>query len=209
MAAARTTSLALLLFAAAVVVLAAHAGAEDLVSQACTNATRHFCRLQLSKDSCASALWSDERSAAARDLRDLTLVAVDLVGASAAAADVAVSAASAKGGDVGMERSLQYCRLDYDDMARTVPDCRLLVARYDAAVLAADGGWPSAQYYFGCVDRLRDAAVGCWDQVRNWAELKKAVGKEVRDVVQRANVAKLIQEQMLGMENPFEPPQHD
>ncbi|RLM79138.1 hypothetical protein C2845_PM12G15570 [Panicum miliaceum] len=204
MAAARTTSSALLLFAAAVVVLAAHAtAAADLVSQACTNATRHFCRLQLSKDSCVSALRSDERSAAARDLRDLALVAVDLVGASAAAADAAISAAAAKGGGADTERSLQYCRVDYDDMARTVPDCRRLVSRYDAAVVEADGGPPS-QYYFGCVDRLRDSAVGCWDQVRNWAELKKAVGKEVRDVVQRANVAKLIQEQMLGMENPFE-----
>jgi hypothetical protein len=70
----------------------------DLVSQACTNAARHFCRLQLSKDSCVSALRSDERSAAARDLRDLALVAVDLVRASdpAAAADAAILAAAAR-----------------------------------------------------------------------------------------------------------------
>lgn len=163
MAAARATTVLLLLFCAAAVLGADEvkaAAADDLVSQACTNVTRHYCRLHLSKDTCVSTLRSDERSAVARDVRDLALLAMDLVGTSAAAADAAIGGALvALGGDVDTARSLQYCRVDYDDMARTMPECRRLVLRYYAPEVEA-GGWSTLVSYFGCADRLRDAAMG-------------------------------------------------
>ncbi|CAN6172173.1 unnamed protein product [Urochloa humidicola] len=191
---------------------AADANFDDLVSRACANATRYFCHLQLTKDACVSTLRSPDmpqpqQAAHHKDLTDLTLRAFDLVGVSTTAADAAVGAAAATGaGGADAARRLQYCRLDYEDMARTVPECRRLVAWYKAG-----GGRLGESTYdemplFGCVDRLRDAAVACWDQVRPSESLNKAVGKEVREVLQRANVAKAIQEVMLGMveRNPWE-----
>ncbi|CAN6172186.1 unnamed protein product [Urochloa humidicola] len=190
---------------------AADANDDDLVSRACANATRYFCHLQLSKDACVSTLRSPDipqhQVAHHKDLSDLTLRAFDLVGVSTTAADAAVGAAAAtRAGGADAARRLQYCRLDYDDMARTVPECRRLVARYKAG-----GGRLGESTYdemplLGCVDRLRDAAVACWDQVRPSESLNKAVGKEVREALQRANVAKAIQEVMLGMveRNPWE-----
>ncbi|KAL6606488.1 hypothetical protein ACP70R_042141 [Stipagrostis hirtigluma subsp. patula] len=221
MAATTTTSAA---FAAALLCaafLAAGAGAGghhrqpkqfdgDLVSQTCANATSDFCRLRLTKAYCVAALRSDERSAAAKDPRDLALVAVDLVGKAAAGASAKIDAALRAGaggpakGDGDAERDLRYCLVDYAVVARVVPECRRLVEQHEGA---GGGRRQNPFFHFECVRKLVDAAYGCVDAMMLRKEVADAVaGNEIDEVHQRATLAKAIVEQMLGEDDDW--PEH-
>lgn len=136
-AATTTSSVMLLLCAAACFVLAAgshHQGnnkkqlykAGDLVANSCANVRAHDWSPQLlTRKLCESTLRSSKQSAAAKNPRDMALVAMDLLQSAAARADGVLRLHSA--GSRRTALALRYCRLDYASVARTVPMCRAMV----------------------------------------------------------------------------------
>ena len=219
MAAATTTTisstLAVVLLCAASLVATSAAGghhlvANDLVAKTCATVTRrHYRGPGLTRQFCESALRSDKRSAAARDARDLALVAMDLVQSGAAEAGAKVGGALRSGGGAAARWSkyttlrLQYCRQDHDDVARTAPECRALVREYNPR--AGGGRHGSGNNltpfeYLECAGRLVHAADDCWVHMLDQdGAAKKAVWKEIVEVASRANLAKAMVDQMVGV----------
>ncbi|KAJ1296488.1 hypothetical protein BS78_01G304700 [Paspalum vaginatum] len=223
MAAAKMTSSALI---AAVLLCLCLCAAEakvdaDLVAKACANATgdltlaHRFKGPGLTRESCESALQSDKRSAVATHPRDLALIAMDLLLSATAAADAKVDIVLRSGKwDKVTVLELQYCRVDYGTLLqRTVPVCRAIVQEYNPSTANDSRGQDQdndldnllvSDHYFACVDRLRNAAADCWQQlyfadfVDTRAKAKKAVWKEVVEAASRAILAKAMVEQMLG-----------
>ena len=222
MAAATTTTISstlavVLICAASLVATGAGAGAgghhlepNDLVAKTCATVTRrHYRGPGLTRQFCESALRSDKRSAAARDARDLALVAMDLVQSGAAEAGAKVGGALRSGGGAAARWSkyttlrLQYCRQDHDDVASTAPNCRALVREYNPR--AGGGRHGSGNNltpfeYLECAGRLVHAADDCWVHMLDQdGAAKKAVWKEIVEVASRANLAKAMVDQMVGV----------
>ncbi|OEL32620.1 hypothetical protein BAE44_0006361 [Dichanthelium oligosanthes] len=180
--------------------------ADDPVAKACANVTSQnhsrYGGPGLTIEFCKSALGSEKRSAAARHPRDLALVAMDLVRSGAADAGAKVDGAlrSAKRSkDTAL--TLRYCRQDYEAVVHTVSVCHGMVQEYDPA--AAGRGHHSGDLlpytYLECTDKQMNAAHYCWTHIFYDEEVKKAVWKEVEEISSRANLAKAMVEQMLGI----------
>ncbi|KAF8678625.1 hypothetical protein HU200_046244 [Digitaria exilis] len=176
------------------------------VASACANMTaRHYGGPRLTVAFCESALRSDKRNAAAKHPQDLALVAMDLVQIASAEAGAKVGGALSPGGLAKLSNettlTLRYCKLDYEALARTVSVCRSIVQGYSPNVRGHhDDGQILLPYtYLECADRLMNAAHDCWDHIFHNDEMKKAVWKEVNEVAGRANLAKAMVEQMLGI----------
>ncbi|KAJ1257563.1 hypothetical protein BS78_10G005800 [Paspalum vaginatum] len=181
---------------------------DDLVAKACEDATgddsaaRRFGGPGLSLESCESALRSDNRSAAAEQPRDLAIVAMDLLERAAAAAESKIGGAFPSSSPTKWGRSarliFQYCLVDYEAMASTIPPCRARIQEYDP--IDDDGGGFAGMYYFECVDRLRDWAVDCWTELY-YADIgfgaREVMWKEAVQATRLANLAKAMVEQML------------
>lgn len=143
----------------------------------------------LTKEFCETTLWSDHRSAAANDTRELALVAMDL--ASTAAASVGAKARSAlrsSGGrgskDRDTEYSLRYCVMDYGTVAVVLPACRAVVEEYSPCHFQAPFD------YLECAGRGMDAVGDCWQRVSyKDGELKRALWGDTVDVANLANLA--------------------
>ncbi|KAK3132222.1 hypothetical protein QOZ80_6AG0517790 [Eleusine coracana subsp. coracana] len=177
---------------------AASAASGDLVRQTCANATTAFCRLQVTEETCVSELRSDNRSAQAKDVRDLTFLAIDLVKLSAAAADAKIASMLKEKMDKDTELSLRMCRINYDTMARLVPECHAVAELYNSA---DPGAW-GAHRYFDCIRRLmvaaRDSESAVYDLEAEHASVMAALKKEVDQVVQRTLLVNAVNEQMVG-----------
>lgn len=129
----------MLLLCTAVLLLTAHAAGEhpgkggehkgkgDLVHQVCQGvSSRHG--LDLSPGFCSEMLRSDKRSEGAKNSRELTLIAIDLVQRTTADAHAKVQQQlSQNKKNSHTEASLQKCHSDYASVAQTVPVCRSLV----------------------------------------------------------------------------------
>jgi hypothetical protein len=155
----------------------------DLVTRTCANATSDFCIYQVSATACESALRSDNRSAHAKDARDLALIAIDLVRLSAVATDDKFSAEEEKlkkkGNDEVMVHTLQYCRMEYATVAQLVPECRAVVAQ-------PNPNSNIVEEYTECLDRLKDMARSC----EKYIPLEKEeVFNAAHEVVQRIYLA--------------------
>jgi hypothetical protein len=184
--------------------------ADDLVVEACFNVTNRYKKYGpgLTRSSCEMALWSDKRSASAKEPRDLALLAMALVQEAAAVADAKVAALSSshvaklsKG--ASPQLSLRYCRLDYEAVAHTVPVCREMVQEYDTSVDPGDSTNMIAYDYFECANKVIKAARGCWERITFDYETRKAMWKEVEEVASRANLAKAMVENMIGVVDDF------
>ncbi|KAF8696247.1 hypothetical protein HU200_037148 [Digitaria exilis] len=195
-----STLVAVLLCAAAFLVTDATSGrllkasSDDPVASACAPLRRtwaHRCVLR--------------RSAAAKHPQDLALVAMDLVQMAGAEAGAKVGGALSPGGLAKLSNdtalTLRYCKLDYEALARTVSVCRSMVQGYSPDVRGHhDDGQILLPYtYLECADRLMNAARDCWDHIFHDNEIKEVVWKEVNEVAGRANLAKAMVEQMLGI----------
>ncbi|KAJ1258780.1 hypothetical protein BS78_10G101400 [Paspalum vaginatum] len=215
---ATSTTLAMALLCLSAVAQLARAADGDLVAKVCADATSdqagvdRFRGPGLTRESCESALRSDNRSTAAKHPRDLALVAMDLLLSATTAADAKVNSTlrSAKWGERGT-LAFQHCQVDFEALARTVRVCHASVQEYNPSAVAGrgpdDGGngdGLAPYYYFECMDKLRDAAGDCWKQVYyaeyvNETGAKKMVWKEVVEATRLANLAKAMVEQMVGM----------
>jgi hypothetical protein len=109
----------------------------DLVSWTCANASEHVVDLtiEVTAEACESMLRSDNRSAHAKDARDLALLAIDMVRLSAMAADSKAAAEEEKlkkkGSDEGMVRTLRDCCMDYATVWQLVPECPAVVDQHN------------------------------------------------------------------------------
>lgn len=177
----------------------------DLVAEACVNASMHFSRHNhLSQELCESALRSDKRSAAAKHPRDLALIAVDHAqrGAAAAAGKVD-SALQAWRKDNGTWwkmpplETLEYCQVSYTVVERVAPVCRRMVQefdRYQGFVMEFAIAGP----YLDCVNRMKDAAGDCRNNVAMFAQyVAKDEVEAVEEAYRRVILAKAMMEQML------------
>jgi hypothetical protein len=211
MTAATTTSSAVVLLICVGVFLAAAAHADvverqvkprhktvDLVTNSCANVRAHNWIPHLTRKLCESTLRSHKNIAASKDERDLVLIAMDLLQSSAAKVDSVLSHHSA--GSSGHHHSkstaiaIEYCRLDYAAVARTVPMCRAMVQKHKHV----HGDPTAGDDYYDCVARLGDAAANCWGYVLDDDELAKVVPKEVGEVFQRATLVRAMIEVMIG-----------
>ncbi|CAL5074606.1 unnamed protein product [Urochloa decumbens] len=166
----------------------------DLVANSCANVRPYDWTPLLPRRMCESTLRSDKHSATAKTELDLVLVAMDLLQSAAAKVDGVLRNNYSGSGRHGKSTALavQYCRLDYAAVARTVPMCRAMVQEYNPEHpnLGND--------YYDCVARLGNAAANCWGYVLVDNELAKAVSKEVGEVFQRATLVRAMIEVMIG-----------
>ncbi|CAL5064684.1 unnamed protein product [Urochloa decumbens] len=150
----------------------------DLVVNSCANVRPYDWTPLLPRRMCESTLRSDKHSATAKTELDLVLVAMDLLQSAAAKVDGVLrnNYSGSGSGRHGKSTALavQYCRLDYAAVARTVPMCRAMV------------------------QELGNAAANCWGYVLVDNELAKAVSKEVGEVFQRATLVRAMIEVMIG-----------
>ncbi|CAD6211631.1 unnamed protein product [Miscanthus lutarioriparius] len=86
---------------------------------------------------------------------------------------------------------LHYCRQDHNDVACTVPECRALVQEYNPRCAGGRHGQrqPDSSEYLECAGRLLHAADDCWVHMLY----------QVVEVASRANLAKAMVEQMVGV----------
>uniref|UniRef100_A0A0A8YM48 Pectinesterase inhibitor domain-containing protein n=1 Tax=Arundo donax TaxID=35708 RepID=A0A0A8YM48_ARUDO len=200
MVAARTTTsvlAAVLLCTMAFFLLAADAGEvsshHDLVAKACGGVMRHRWGLSTTtREYCESELRSHKQSTAAKNLRDLTLVTIDLMQSAAADADSKLSGLSVHSNHSA--RTARYCRLDYADLGGTVPVCRAIVEEYmdgDNQLSPAD--------HFQCMERMANAASECWSRIVLDKELGKVMSKEVSQLTDRSFLYQAMLEEMLGV----------
>ncbi|CAL5045052.1 unnamed protein product [Urochloa decumbens] len=205
--AATTSSVALLGMAAFFAAIVAH-GVDvehqgkpryktgDLVTNSCANVRAYDWTPLLTRRMCESTLRSDKQSAIAKTELDLVLVAMDLLQSAAAKVDGVLCNYS----DLGLHGksttlAVQYCRLDYAVVARTIPMCRAMVQKYNTEhPEKADFG----DDYYDCVARLGNAAANCWGYVLVDDELAKLASKEVGEVFQRATLVRAMTEVMVG-----------
>ncbi|KAF8678492.1 hypothetical protein HU200_046246 [Digitaria exilis] len=173
------------------------ASSDDPVESVCANVTaRHYGGPGL------TAALSQRGGQAPQDL---ALVAMDLVQIAGAEAGAKVGGALSLGGLAKLTNdtalTLHYCKLDYEALVRTVSVCRSMVQGYSPDVRGHhDDGQILLPYtYLECADRLMNAAHDCWDHIFHDDKMKKAVWKEVNEVAGRANLAKAMVEQMLGI----------
>ncbi|CAL5045301.1 unnamed protein product [Urochloa decumbens] len=207
MAAAATTTSVLLLCVAAFLAVAAHAAdikdhgkpapykTGDLVTNSCANFRAYDWSPHLTRKLCESTLRSHKQSTAAKSKRDLALIAMDLLQSAAAKADGVLRNHSDSGHrSKSTALALQYCRLDYAAVARTIPMCRAMVQEYKPPNSSSDNNGD----YYDCIARLGNAAANCWGYVLVDDELAKVVSKEVAEVFQRATLVRAMTEVMLG-----------
>lgn len=152
---------------------------------------------QLTRKKCESTLRSHKQSTTAKTERDLVLVAMDLLQSSAAKLDGVLHDHAGSGShSKSTGFGLQYCRLDYAAVARTIPMCRAMVKEYKQVSPPNFNG--NGSDYYNCVARLGNAAANCWGYVLVDDELAKLVSKEVAEVFQRATLVRAMMEVMLG-----------
>ncbi|CAL5045028.1 unnamed protein product [Urochloa decumbens] len=203
MAAAATTTSVLLLCVAAFLAVAAHGKPApyktgDLVTNSCANFRAYDWSPHLTRKLCESTLRSHKQSTAAKSKRDLALVAMDLLQSAAAKVDGVLRNHSDSGHhSKGTALALQYCRLDYAAVARTIPMCRAMVQEYKPVSPPNSGDNNDGDYY-DCIARLGNAAANCWGYVLVDDDLAKVVSKEVAEVFQRATLVRAMTEVMLG-----------
>ncbi|XP_062227564.1 uncharacterized protein LOC133925830 [Phragmites australis] len=209
MAAATMTSTALAaLLLCAAAFLAAHATdghhqtpeGDDLVAKVCANVTSRdlMCKPQVTREFCDSALRSDKRSAAAKHPRDLALVAIDLFQRGAADADAKVDGAirSGSGRRNWMAFALRYCRVDYADVAGTVPVCRAIIQEYKDGD-ESDDQLPSRRQ-LDCADRMSGMAFDCAARMHD-GDGDGELSKEVNEAFGRSCLVSAMVEKMLGV----------
>jgi hypothetical protein len=107
----------------------------DLIAKTCVNATSPGRSIWLDRKFCNSRLRLDKRSAAAKDTRDLTLIAMDLTQRAVADADAKVDGALRAGaghhGDSSRTtRVLRRCRVDYAAVGTNIPVRRAMAENY-------------------------------------------------------------------------------
>ncbi|KAF7046436.1 hypothetical protein CFC21_055464 [Triticum aestivum] len=152
------------------VCVGAHAGGRgdkvkvvDLVVETCKNASSS-CRnkhLNVTQEFCVQTLRSDKRSSKAKDLRDLSLVAVDILKIRVAAAGGKVKEAlqkAKKGTDEAL--GLRYCQVDYDAAIGTLGLCDAMLRDFHVPRGDADGPWSFELPE--CVEKATDHVSDCW-----------------------------------------------
>ncbi|XBI34234.1 hypothetical protein VPH35_120071 [Triticum aestivum] len=134
----------------------------DLVVETCKNASSS-CRnkhLNVTQEFCVQTLRSDKRSSESKDLRDLSLVAVDILKIHVAAAGGKVKEALQKA-KKGTEEALglRYCQVDYDAAIGTLGLCDAMLRDFHVPMGDADGPW-----FFElpeCVEKATDHVSDC------------------------------------------------
>ncbi|XBI06098.1 hypothetical protein VPH35_134157 [Triticum aestivum] len=123
--------------------------ATKLMVEACKKASiNNPYNESVTQEFCLSTLQSDNRSAEAKDLRDLVLVTVDIFKAQ--------KLQDAKKGTVAMH-VLSYCEVEYEDVVRRLNVCHGLIKDYQ--------GDKSGQQFLhlpDCVDINYNPIVMCW-----------------------------------------------
>nr|BAK05410.1 predicted protein [Hordeum vulgare subsp. vulgare] len=186
MATARVTAA---FFSVAVMLLfvsiGAHAGGQgdelkvvDIVVETCKNASSS-CRnrhLNVTQEFCVQTLRSDKRSSGAKDLLDLSLIAVDILKIRVAAAGGKVKEALQKA-KKGSEEALglRYCQVDYDVAVRTLGLCDAMLRDFHVPRGEdEDGPWPFELP--DCVETVTGHVSDCWGQLplENYALIKES-----------------------------------
>ncbi|KAF7046447.1 hypothetical protein CFC21_055473 [Triticum aestivum] len=161
----------------------------NFMVEACKNASKknqYYDPDPMTQEFCVSTLKLDKRSADAKDLHGLVLVAIDILKGQVAAANDNVKQMlhNTKNGTVTMF-NLSFCVVDYDRMLSILKICDNMISEYHSSKGGANDGSRSSVLP-ACLTKLDEPLVDIWLRLVGESELEKlsddydAVGKLVK-----------------------------